>query len=83
MSRMMSTDTIRAINSAVLFTSGGKYEAPDLRPWQYVQMEYERVGLLPPPGMPRFATVEDAEIWMCLDSRYNARLRETAYALAV
>ncbi len=83
MSRMMSTDTIRAINSALLFTAKDRYEQPEVRPWQYVQMEYERVGLLPPFGMPRFATVEDAEIWMCLDSRYNARLRETAYALAV
>ena len=83
MSRMMNIDTIRAINSALLFTAKERYEQPEVRPWQYVQMEYERVGLLPPPGMPRFATVEDAEIWMCLDSRYNARLRETAYALAV
>ena len=83
MSKMMNTDTIRTINSALLFTSRGKYEEPAIRPWQYVQMEYERVGLVPPAGMPRFETIGDAEIWMCLDSRYNNRLRETAYALAV
>ena len=83
MSRLMNTDTIRAINSALLFTAGGKYENPEIRPWQYVQMEYERVGLVPPAGMPRFSSVEDAEIWMCLDSRYNNRLRETAWAMAV
>ncbi len=76
MSRMMSSDTVRAINSALLFTSKGSYEKPEVRPWQYVQMEYERVGLVPPAGMPSFSSIEDAEIWMCLDSRYNARLRE-------
>ena len=76
MSRMMNSETIRAINSALLFTAGGEYEQPEIRPWQYVQMEYERVGILPPAELPRFASVEDAEIWMCLDSRYNARLRE-------
>ena len=83
MGSMMNRDTVRAINSALLFTSGEKYEAPELRPWQYVRMEYERVGLLPPVSMPRFATIEDAEIWMCLDSRYNARLRETSWQQAV
>ena len=83
MSRRMSSDTIHAINTALLFTAGGKYEKPELRPWQYVQMEYERVGLMPPARMPRFETVEDAEIWMCLDSRYNTRLRETAWLQAV
>ena len=83
MSRMMNNDTIRTINSALLFSAKGKYEQPEVRPWQYVQMEYERVGLVPPAGMPSFSSIEDAEIWMCLDSRYNARLRETAYAQAV
>ena len=48
MSRQMSSSTIHAINSALLFTAGGKYEAPRIRPWQYVQMEYERVGLAAP-----------------------------------
>ena len=83
MNRTMNMDTIRMINSALLFTSKEKYEQPEIRPWQYVRMEYERVGLVPPQQMPQFATVGDAEIWMCLDSRYNNRLRETAYARAV
>lgn len=83
MSNPMSMDTIRAINSALLFAAGGKYEKPEIRPWQAIQMEYERVGLVPPAGMPRFETVEDAEIWMCLDSRYNARLREVSRPVAV
>ena len=83
MSRQMDRNTIHAINSALLFTARGSYEAPEIRPWQYVQMEYERVGLVPPSGMPEFRTVEDAEIWMCLDSRYNSRLRETGWLQAV
>lgn len=84
MSRYMNRETVRAINSALMFTaSGEKNERQEIRPWQYVQMEYERVGLMPPAGMPRFETVEDAEIWMCLDSRYNNRLKETAWAMAV
>ena len=84
MSRYMNRETVRAINSALMFTaSGEKNERPEIRPWQYVQMEYERVGLMPPAGMPRFETVEDAEIWMCLDSRYNNRLKENAWAMAV
>ena len=83
MSNFMNMNTVRSINSALLFTAGGKYEKPDLRPWQVVQMEYERVGLVPPAGTPRFETVEDAEIWMCLDSRYNTRLREVYRPVAV
>ncbi len=83
MNSMMNRNTIRAINTALLFTANGKYEQPEIRPWQYVQMEYERVGLVPPAGTPRFSTVEDAEIWMCLDSRYNSRLRKTGWKQAV
>ena len=83
MSRQMSRSTIHAINSALLFTAGGKYEAPGIRPWQYVQMEYERVGLSAPVNVPRFENVEDAQIWMCLDSRYNSRLRECSWPQAV
>ena len=83
MSRMMNHDTIRAINSALLFTAKGTYEKPEVRPWQYVQMEYERVGLVPPAGIPQIKSIEDAEIWMCLDSRYNSRLRETGWLQAV
>lgn len=78
MSKAMNPDTIRVINNALLFTAKGAYEKPEMRPWQYVRMEYERVGLVPPAGLPDFRTVEDAEIWMCLDSRYNCRLREVS-----
>ena len=83
MSKQMSRSTIHAINSALLFSAGGKYEAPEMRPWQFVQMEYERVGLIPPVSVPRFETVEDAQIWMCLDSRYNNRMRESTWQQAV
>ena len=83
MSKQMNMNTIHTINSALLFTAGGKYEAPEIRPWQFVQMEYERVGLAAPVSVPGFKTVEDAQIWMCLDSRYNARLRESAWQQAV
>ena len=76
MSNRMKDSTISAINTALLFTAGEKYERPEIRPWQYIQMEYERFGLTPPAGIPRFPTVDDAKIWMCLDSRYNNRLRE-------
>jgi len=78
MSKAMNPETIRAINNALLFAGGGAYEKPEMRPWQYVQMEYERVGLVPPAGVPDFKTIEDAEIWMCLDSRYNCRLRQVS-----
>ena len=83
MSKQMSRTTIHAINSALPFSAGGKYETPEVRPWQYVQMEYERVGLIPPVNIPRFSTVEDAQIWMCLDSRYNTRMRESTWQQAV
>ena len=83
MSSMMNSNTIHAINTALLFTAERKYERPEMRPWQYVRMEYERTGLVPPADMPSFETVEDAEIWMCLDSRYNSRLRESSWLQAV
>ena len=83
MSKMMNTDTIRTINSALLFTSRGKYDEPEIRPWQYVQMEYERVGLMPPVNTPVFDSLEDAQIWMCLDAEYNTRLRERTWLKAV
>lgn len=72
--RYISDQTVRSINSAVLFMSGARYEEPPIRPWQYVQMEYERVGLVPPAVIPDFSSIEEAQIWMCLDSRYNSRL---------
>ena len=83
MSNMMNRSTIHAINTALLFTANQNDKRPEIRPWQYVQMEYERVGLVPPAETPRFETVEDAEIWMCLDSRYNTRMRETDWLQAV
>ena len=83
MSRQMSSSTIHAINSALLFTAGEKYEAPRIRPWQYVQMEYERVGITPPARIPSFDTIDDAQIWMCLDGNYNTRLRECSWPQAV
>lgn len=81
--KMMQPETIAAINSARMFTARAPYEAPALRPWQYVEMEYARVGLTPPAYMPAFETIEDAQIWMCLDRRYNLRLRENPCAQAV
>ncbi len=81
--KTMSSQTIASINSALFFMSGEPYERPEPRPWQYVRMEYERVGLVPPARTPDFDTVEDAQIWMCLDGQYNARLREMAWQAAV
>ena len=83
MMNRLSQETIQAINSARYFQSNEKYEAPKPRPWQYVQMEYERVHLAPPASVPPFETMEDAEIWMCLDSRYNCRMREREVRMAV
>lgn len=79
----MNTKTIKKINQALAFVTAGDYEEPAIRPWQYVQMEYERVGLSAPVNVPRFENVEDAQIWMCLDSRYNTRLRECSWQQAV
>ncbi len=80
----MREEIIRRINQALYFM-GGK-PAPvqaALRPWQYVQMEYERVGLVPPAVIPSFDSIEDAQIWMCLDAEYNLRLREISWPQAV
>ena len=81
--KMMDSSKIRAINQALYFTSNEKYETPEVRPWQFVQMEYERVGMTPPVSTPSFESVDDAQIWMCLDGNYNARLREVAWPVAV
>ena len=80
--KMMDSSTIKKINEALYFISNQKYEQPDVRPWQYVQMEYERVGVTPPAKMPAFESIDDAQIWMCLDGNYNARLREVAWPVA-
>ena len=77
--KMMNAATIKAINQALLFNSKEPYERPEVRPWQYVQMEYERVGLMPPAFVPDFESIEEVQIWMCLDAEYNMRLKETAY----
>ena len=79
----MDRNTVRRINQALCFITAGEYEKPELRPWQYVQMEYERVGMMPPASVPDFDSMEDAEIWMCLDAEYNARLRERTWLRAV
>ena len=75
----MSEQLVRQINEALYFTTAGEYEKHSVRPWQYVQMEYERVGLMPPAFVPDFESIEEAQIWMCLDAEYNMRLKETAY----
>ena len=79
----MSEQIIRQINDALYFVSAGEREEKEIRPWQYVQMEYERVGMRPPADIPAFASVEEAQIWMCLDAEYNARLREDCCPYAV
>ena len=80
--KMMSSSTIKTINEALYFASNQKYEKPDVRSWQYVQMEYERVGVTPPARIPSFGSIDDAQIWMCLDGNYNARLREVTWPVA-
>ena len=79
----MKTKTVRKINQALQFVAAGEYEKPEIRPWQYVQMEYERVGMMPPMTAPAFDSLEDAQIWMCLDAEYNIRLREREWLRAV
>ena len=81
--KMMDTATIQAINRGVYFRAARKQEPQPVRPWQYVRMEYEKVGMMPPASMPNFETVEDAQIWMCLDRNYNMRLREASWQMAV
>lgn len=72
----LDRNTLKNINSALFFAGSKERPERELRPWQYVEAEYDRVGLIPPADMPAFETVEDAQIWMCLDTRYNLRLRE-------
>ena len=52
----------------------------ELRPWQYVVMQYHRVGLQAPLNIPDFDSLEDADIWMCLDMQYNRRMRELSHS---
>ena len=79
----LNQKTIEMINNGVYFRSRKMYEAPPVRPWQYVLMEYQRVGLTPPLNIPDFESMEQAEFWMCLDERYNARLKQMAMPVAV
>ena len=79
----MQMNTIQEINARLFFSSGDARPAAQERPWQYVQMEYDRMGLPAPSAVPRLDTIEDAEIWLCLDERYNRGLRMRESALAV
>ena len=84
MMNRMNPETIRNINSRLFFSTGtGRGQEQELRPWQYVQMEYERMGLMPPAYIPRLESMEDAEIWMCLDERVNRRIRMQERNIAV
>lgn len=80
MMNRMDRQTVQDINARLLFSAGSAQGSAEVRPWQYVEMEYNRLGLTPPAWIPRLDTLEDAEIWMCLDERVNRRLRmrETA-----
>ena len=84
MMNRMNPETIRNINSRLFFSAGtGRGQEQELRPWQYVLMEYERMGLMPPAYIPRLESMEDAEIWMCLDERVNRRIRMQERNIAV
>ena len=78
----MDTKTVQDINSRLFFGSGNARTETELKPWQYVEMEYERIGLRAPADVPELESREDAEIWMCLDARVNRimRMRESALA---
>ena len=78
----MDEKTIRDINSRLYFASGDATGTSGIRPWQYVEMEYAKMGLRSPYFVPRLDTIDDADIWMCLDERVNRslRMRETALA---
>ena len=83
MTRRMSEDLIQELNARLFFQAGMKKPKTALRPWQYVEMEYRDMGLTPPSYVPSLETIEDAEIWMCLDERVNRglRMRETGIAV--
>ncbi len=52
-----------------------------MAPGQYVEMSYNRVGLQAPAYVPDLDTLEDADIWMCLDARMNYKMREAPVAV--
>ena len=78
----MDAKTVQDINSRLFFGLGNARTETELKPWQYVEMEYERIGLRAPADVPELESREDAEIWMCLDARVNRimRMRESALA---
>ena len=78
----MNADMVQEINRRLFFGSGNVKMKSELKPWQYVEMEYRRMGLTPPSRIPALDSLEDADIWMCLDERvnYSLRMRETSLA---
>lgn len=78
----MGASWVQEVNARLFFQSGFSRPKRELRPWQYVQMEYQRMELTPPAYIPPLETMEDAEIWMCLDERVNrsVRMRESSIA---
>jgi len=78
----MANEWIQEVNARLFFQSGLSRPKAELRPWQYVQMEYQRMGLTPPAYIPPLETMEDAEIWMCLDGRVNRALRMRENSIA-
>lgn len=78
----ISPEIVSRINAHLLFQSGRSRPRAEVKPWQYVEMEYRRIGLTPPSYIPPLETVEDAEIWMCLDERVNYSLRLQEHSLA-
>ncbi len=82
-SRRLNPEIIQKMNTRVFFQSGGPMPARETRPWQYVDMEYRRMGLTPPASIPPLESIEDADIWMCLDERVNRSMRLREESLAV
>lgn len=79
----LDPETVTRINSSLFFRAAEtRQAAPAIRPWQYLQMEYERAGLMPPLDIPHFSSIEHAQIWMCLDEHYNTWLRELSMPAA-
>ena len=81
-SRKLNCSLIQEINTRLFFQSGMNKPSSELRPWQFVEMEYDRLGLSAPQTVPQLDTLEDAEIWMCLDERVNRRVRMREQCLA-
>lgn len=80
--RQLSDSQLQEINARLFFHAGINKSSSELRPWQYVEMEYDRLGLTAPQTVPQLDTLGDAEIWMCLDERVNRRVRMREQSLA-